>query len=284
MNERIKYSYITLRYVHDAVSREFVNVGVVLFAESSYFLSGKMRKRYGRINSFFPDAQGAALARALRAIERGIKRIGVEMHAKRRLPVLPHAEGGADILSIVRSVLPLDDSALQWGEIMHGMTYDLQGALERHFDRIVCRYDEPVERHSRSDYDIWKEFSRVLVDRRLEQKVTSHAIRSPLDVVEFDKAIKNGKWHVLEPVSFDLLDGATIKRKAHQLIGQMSILEDSKEDFDLYLLIGEPKSPDVQKDFQVALKMLDTIRIPTKVFTESRVSDFGRAIEIAMQD
>lgn len=278
MNERIAYSYLTLKYIHDAVTGEFVNVGVVMFAPEKGFVGVKMRRKYGRINSFFPDAQGAALTKTLRGIERAFKRYSSDMKA-------PGLFDGRfeNILSLVRSTIPLDDSALQWGDVRGGMAKELASALDRHFERLVSHYDEAVERESRSDNEIWKEFSRVLVDRRLEQKVTSHAIRAPLDVVQFDKALKNGKWHVLEPVSFDLMDGATIKRKAHQIIGQMSVLEDAKEDFDIYLLIGEPRNPGVVKDYKKALKMLEAIKVPTKVFTESNASDFGKAIEVAMQ-
>lgn len=62
----------------------------------------------------------------------------------------------------------------------------------------------------------------------------------------------------------------------------MTVLKDAKEDFDVYLLVGEPKNPLVRKEYEVALKTLDTIPVAKRVFTESDVDSFGRAIDRAM--
>ena len=56
MSSRTRYTFIVLRYVHDIVNAEFVNVGVVLNAPDQKFLGARMNAKFGRITRFFPPA------------------------------------------------------------------------------------------------------------------------------------------------------------------------------------------------------------------------------------
>jgi len=280
MNDRIPYSYTTLRYVHDSTTGEFVNVGVVVYAPTEAFLGARMRRRYSRLTHFFPNVEGGALVQTLKIIERSMAAAAKRMDKKGAEDLFKVME--KDVLSLATQYVPLDDSSLQWAPIRGGLASDLNATLDRLFDRLVDRYDEHSLKTSRTDAEVWREFSKVLEVRRLDDQVTEHSVKSSIDTVTFDRALKNGKWHLLEPISFDLLDGATIKRKAQQIAGQMMILQDAKEDFDVYLLVGEPKNPLVKKEYEVALKTLDTIPVAKRVFTESEVASFGQAIDKAM--
>lgn len=280
MNAKTKYSYTVLRYVHDLATGEFVNLGIVIFSPEVGFLKAKLRHTYRRVTQFFPEAKGSALIQTLTSLEKEINRAGERLRKDPHKDLFKSME--SDVLSIARLYVPFDDSSLQWASVRGGLTSAPEQTLESLYERLIVRYDDKNSRESRSDEEIWKSFSRVLNARRLGDHVTEHSIHSPIDTVHFEKALKNGRWHLLEPVSFDLLDGINIKKKAQQIVGQMTVLKDSNEDFDVYLLIGEPQSIDVRNDYEIALKTLDTIPIKAHVFPESRAEEFGSRMSAVM--
>jgi hypothetical protein len=49
MNDKHRYTFATLRYVHDVVTGEFINVGVLLRADSEGKVRGKFRTSMGRV-------------------------------------------------------------------------------------------------------------------------------------------------------------------------------------------------------------------------------------------
>lgn len=282
MNTRTKYSYTVLRYVHDLVTGEFVNVGIVLFAPDSGFLGAKFRSKLGRLTDFFPEARGTSLRKTLSALEREVTKAGERMRSDPRRDLFDLIE--SDVMPLARKHVPADDSALQWSAVRGGLSRDPAKTLGELFERTVSRYDAHSMRTTRTDDDVWKSFSRVLQVRKLDAFVTKHEVTSSIDTVQFDKAIKNGKWHILEPVSFDLLDGVNIKKKAREIVGQMTVLKESADDFDVYLLVGEPKSPDVRKEYEVALRTLDAIPVSKHVFRESQAEEFGVTMSAVMAE
>ena len=49
---KVAYSYSVLRYVHDPVSQEFVNIGVAVFSPEARYLHALCTTNYGRTNMF----------------------------------------------------------------------------------------------------------------------------------------------------------------------------------------------------------------------------------------
>ena len=47
------YSTITLRYLHDVVTGEFANIGVVLYAPEQRYLEARFTTSYERLNAIF---------------------------------------------------------------------------------------------------------------------------------------------------------------------------------------------------------------------------------------
>lgn len=280
MSAKQSYTFTVLRYVHDVATGEFVNMGIVLFSPGSGFLKAIVRKSYGRVTHFFPGSNGEDVKRTVSAIESRINTIAKEYGQQARLNIdveTPNA------LKIASRVIPPDDSALQWSELQGGLSSEPAVTAERLFERFVRRYDVRPKHERRSDDQVWREFSRVLEVRRLDEQLQEHDISSPVETVHFKHALKNGKWHLLEPVSFDLIDGDWIKNKAKQLLGQMMVLKDSsREDFKLYILVGEPKHGDVSKDYAIAMRYLSQIPINHAIYTDSDAGRFANDIDAVM--
>ncbi len=132
--QRQAYSYTVLRYVHDVVSGERLNVGILMHAPASRFLKVRTRKTPGRLKRAFPDLDAAAFAGAMEAVERGL---GALVHqADRSL-----GDARTDARSIAVRVVPDDDSALQWSPAGSGLTVNAARTFERLYERYVTRYD-----------------------------------------------------------------------------------------------------------------------------------------------
>ena len=163
MTDKAAYSYTLLRYVHDVLTGEFVNVGVVLFVPSKGLVRYKMRGTIGRLKGVFPDIDRRAFLSSMTAVRKGLQLVG----KSEKEAGLLKSEG--DAVAIARRAVPPDDSSLQWSPSGTGLTANPDEALDRLFDRYVSRYDTH-HRSRRSDDDVWRPV------RRSSKSATSRSI------------------------------------------------------------------------------------------------------------
>ena len=111
----------------------------------------------------------------------------------------------------------------------------------------------------RSDEDVWRNFKRSLEERQVLKHFQPKKIAVQDDEVEFQYAWKNGVWHCLEPLSFDLAAAESIRDKAHRWLGQIASVQGGAESFKVYLLIGAPRQEELQQAFFNAVSILRKI-------------------------
>lgn len=273
MKNRISYTYAVLRYVHDVTSGEFVNVGVALYAPEARYLSAICRTTYGRIDKVFPGLNAEHFKALMRHIQNSF-----EAQGERLASELPFTSP-TGMLQIAQSVLPTDDSSLQWSPTGSGRTDDPAQALEKLFNRMVMRYEERQASTSRTDDDVWRHFKRDLEERQILQHFQPKTIAVQDDEVEFQHSWKNGKWHCLEPISFDLAAADSIKDKAHRWLGQLASVQGASDQFKVYLLVGAPQQEGLQPAFQSAMSILGKIPGDKEIVLEQDAS--GLAARIA---
>ena len=209
MTAKEPYSYVVLRYIHDVLTGEFVNVGLVMVVPGRPLILTKSRKTFGRIKNVFPDLDSESYKRAIEAIDRGMKSV------QRSLKSEGLFKGERTAGDYARIALPLDDSSLQWSPVGAGLTADPQKTFDQLYLRFVSRYDRPSERR-RSDDDVWRPVEAKLKEHGVNVELEPKRIQGNTDAVEFRHAWKNGRWHVYEPLSFDLSDADNIKDKARR--------------------------------------------------------------------
>ncbi len=253
MKNQYSYTYSVLRYVHDVTSGEFVNVGVALYAPQAHYLSAICRTTYGRLNKVFPGVNAEHFKALMRHIQNSFEAQGERLSGE--LPLT----SPTGVLEIAQSVLPKDDSSLQWSPAGSGRTDDPAQALEKLFNRMVMRYEERQASSSRTDDDVWRHFKRDLEERQILQHFQPKTISVQDDEIEFQHSWKNGKWHCLEPVSFDLAAADSIKDKAHRWLGQLASVQSASDPFKVYLLVGAPQQENLQSAFQSAMSILRKI-------------------------
>ena len=253
MKNQSPYTYSVLRYVHDVTSGEFMNVGVVLYAPEARYLGALCRPTYGRLSKVFPGMNAEHFKSLMRYIQSRFEERGERVASE--LELMP----SSGVIEIAQSILPKDDSSLQWSPAGSGRTEEPAKTLEKLYDRMVMRYEERPSSGGRSDDDVWRHFKRDLETKRVLQHFVPKKISVLDDEIEFQHSWRNGKWHCLEPVSFDLAQADSIKDKAHRWLGQMTSVHGESDDFKVYLLVGAPGQESLQPAFRSAISILRKI-------------------------
>ena len=184
----------------------------------------------------------------------------------------------ADAVSLARSVLPADDSSLQWSPLGSGLTAEPEKQLDHLYGRLVGRYDEKQE-HRRTDADVWRPVREKLDKAQVSSRLTEKIIRGAVDELQFKHAFRNGVWHCYEALSFDLADADGIKRKARQWTGHLMAVQDAAEAFKPYFVVGAPSDRKLMPAYEDALAILRKSPVATEVFHEAEVDRLITRIE-----
>lgn len=273
MTTKEPYSYVVLRYVHDILTGEFANVGLVVVVPGQPLILTKARKTFGRIKNIFPDLDSEAYKRAIEAIERGMKSV------ERSLKSEGLFKGEKTAGDYARIALPLDDSSLQWSPVGAGLTSDPQKTFDQLYHRFITRYDRPSQRR-RSDEDVWRPVEAKLKEQGVQVSLESKRVHGSTDAVDFRHAWKNGRWHVYEPLSFDLSDADNIKDKARRWLGHLSAVKvGATEDVQVHFLVGRPQSASLIPAYKNAVEILRQVPFDNRVFEEDQIDDFVHEIE-----
>lgn len=269
------YTYTLLRYVHDIATREFVTVGVVLHSSEAHFIGAKFKKSYGRIKDLFPGFEADGFRVGMAQLERAFTVLGGQESGELQLREFK------DALHVGISILPKDDSAMQWAELRSGITSDPQAELETLYDRLVSYYDDKPNKRGRNDEQVWGSFRSVLHQRNLLSHLTTKIISTDDDEIVFDNAIKNGVWHCFEPVSLDLVSKESIKEKAYKVLGRITSLNYTQEDIRLYLLLGAPQDRALLDTFNHMVSLLKKTGSRSEVVFEEHALRIAEVVEQA---
>lgn len=264
------YTFVTLRYVHDVVTGEFANVGVVLYAPDQRYLEARFNSSYERLNALFIKIDHANFRNLIRYLSNRFVELATEVRDTLNLAPVQ------GIHELVHRVLPPDDSSLQWSAVGGGFSADLGETVAQLYARMVERYARSGEIASRSDDDVGKPFKARL--NKAAEKLHEKRIEAKDYQYEFQYAWKNSIWHLYEPVSFDLLDPGSIVEKANRWLGRGVALHDSRERFKIHFLLGEPKQPGTEKAFESAKHLLEKIPGQMELVSESQVEAFADSV------
>ena len=264
------YSTITLRYVHDVVTGEFANIGVVLYAPEQRFLEARFTTSYERLNAVFLKIDHLHFRALMRYMANRFEEIAADIRDGLHVPSV------TALNEIVRQVLPPDDNSLQWSEQGGGFTDDLAITLDELYKRFVERYIAGAEQVSRTDEEIAKPFKAKL--GRKAEKLAEKTIETKDYQYDFRFAWKNNIWHLYEPVSFDLVDPGSIREKANKWLGRGVALHDAKEKFKIHFLLGEPRQDETKKAFENAIHLLSKIPGQKELVRENEMESFAEHV------
>lgn len=271
------YQFAVLRYVHNASSGEFVNVGVVLWCAPSALFAFELNERYGRLSSFFKGAfDGVAYRAMLRRLKTKLGRLAGQHDGQ---PGLEHVND-KDLDELLDWVLPEDDSCFQWSAVMGGIAADPRARLRQLFAELVERHEAPGPRQRRDETEIWTEVERALRERGLLGRVETQVEIGVADYsYKFKLGWMNGVRQVLEPISLDFLGRGDVLEKANTWCGRLLNLSKSEEQFQFTGVVSKPEREDLIGAFNQATRLLREAPRVRAILQESEVAAFLPDIE-----
>jgi hypothetical protein len=273
MTSKLPYTYTVLRYVHDVVTGEFLNVGVLMYAPESNVVKVAVRTSIGRIKHVFPDLDRQAFLTAVKAAERSVRKISKSLEQGDLLAEFSDAAG------IARKVLVSDDSSLQWSPVSGGLTEDTEKTFERVYRRYVSRYDAKSI-HRRSDDEVWRPVRLLLEEKNVPVEFDEKIIAGTSDEIVFKRAWRNGVWHAYEPLSFDLADAEGIKDKARRWRGHLEAVHDGvKSNLKLHFIVGAPTNQALLAAYNNAIKILSESAFSPEIYEENEIPKLVNKIE-----
>lgn len=271
------YSYTTLRYVHDVVTGEFVNVGLLMFApataEAAAAIHFEFKERISRVRGMFPDVKRQDFASAMHALTRRTAAIRNEVCR----PDLFVED--TDARSVALKVLPHDGSSLQWSSVGTGIATSIEAAFRRIADRMLSQYDSHNAAR-KTDEDVWRPVRQALSERKIGIDFEPQVINGEVDSIEFRHSWRNGVIHAYEPLSFDLADANNIKDKARKWGGHLASATIGADlEFRAYFIAGKPTNPSLLPAYQTAIDILRSSPAHPDVFEEGDIDALVNTIE-----
>lgn len=248
------FQAVPIRYVHDTLTGEALNIGVVLVCGERKYAGARFLPSWSRITAAFPDAQLPVLRRLAASIEDACATAFEIAGGQFRLDV------PTDAAELVGRVLPNEDASIQLASTIRGVTSDPAETLRLLADQFVLRYSAVPERTARQDDDVWDAFVRGLSKPQLVANLFPYTLKSPHLEIPFDHAWKNATLHIVEPLSFDLVDPNAVRDKATKWTGRLLAARPSDQGADVTFLVGLPsqRSPDaVRQAADDAVAILD---------------------------
>ena len=264
------YSYIVLRTVPDIGADEALNVGVVVFSAELRFLRLRMDKRYERLTRAFAHFDGPSYRQAVANLHSAFR------SAERDLSNWPLFATDKSLLDWLNTIIPDRSTSLSVSPVRHGVTSDLLKETELLFERMVqSQKGQSDESPRRDDAQVWNSFAKQLPGH-VRRQLSPKAFATPQLKITFEHAVKNGKWHVVQPVSMDFKQPESMQRKASQWVGTAVGLKDADELGTIYFLLGRP--PTETKAYERAKALLDAAPIRHKIVEEDKAQGLGQTL------
>lgn len=273
---RRPYSYTVLRYIHDIVTGEFVNVGLVFVAPRAGaeppIVLFEFKERIQRLRPMFPDINRHAFVSSISAVRSGARKIAKQFANDQMF-------SEADARIVATKMLPHDGSSLQWSEIGTGISKDIQKDFSRISNRMLSSYDRKAEAR-RSDDEVWRPVRQALQERNVEIDLIPQVIEGTVDTVEFQYTWKNGKIHAYEPISFDLADAGNIREKARKWRGNLDAAVEGATEFVTYFVAGKPSDPQLMDAYHSAIEILRHAAGKPEIYEEDEIENLVSKIEV----
>lgn len=129
------YTYRVLRYVHDIGTAEFINVGVVVAECDAPCVVARFKTDCGRIKGAFPSLDTEVFLARMKRLQMCFDSVDASRCSEVR------AREGESIAALIRSVLPLEDSAMLWSPTSSGVGGPLVKVLESLCRRLVTKHE-----------------------------------------------------------------------------------------------------------------------------------------------
>ncbi|HEY3268145.1 MAG TPA: DUF3037 domain-containing protein [Armatimonadota bacterium] len=266
--KHFQYAYSAIQYVHDPVTDERLNIGVLLHAPEVGFLGIEVERRIARLSAAFPGFDRATYTEVTQAIRAAARRVNRQPDM-----VGPRLGSSLSVTDICEFILPDQDMSYRFSPARGGIGMDPEQELAAIFNRLVRAYIQRPN-HGDSDEEVWRSFSEPLRERRLTDYLQKKLVQSRDFEVEFDYGLKNEAWTVLQPLSFRI-HSDRIQEKATKWLGNGVAINESGEIAKMHFLLGAPDGGAGRSAYIKAKNLLDRISVPHEFVEESDADSFA---------
>jgi Protein of unknown function (DUF3037) len=234
MSDVVKYSFAAavVQYQHDAALGERLNVGVVLVCHDQHFAQARFQDHLARVSAAFPGASLPNIKATCKAIASTIR----SMHKQ------PGLFDGRAPVDLVNQAIPAADAAFMTSELFRGVTADPARMLDDLFRLYVDTQHREGMRH-RDEQEIMSSLFRKLRQRQVPKSYFVKKSVGPEEYqIPFKHVWKNGHMHALQPISFDLSTGDTIREKAASWNGRLHAATPWNYDVTPHIILARPSS------------------------------------------
>jgi hypothetical protein len=121
------FQFAILRYIHDTMTQEFINIGIVVYCREARYLRVSINTRYGRLSDAFrAEVNGGHYRRMVSHISRQVDRMHSRFQQLEMFEELPQ-----QIEVVLTQILPPSDSSLIFDGYGGGVAEDLDVDLDR---------------------------------------------------------------------------------------------------------------------------------------------------------
>jgi hypothetical protein len=271
----IKIQYQILRYMPDRVAGEFVNLGIIAFDPLSKTLRGRFINRIGKISAFFPQVNSRYLIKSISLIHEYLEKASEQLRTELSFDTKDSLSG------ITQSILPNDDTSLIFTEVKYTLDINVQATVADFFNRFVKSHEIEEDDEIRRDAEVWNRVYKKHFDENgISSYLQAHKVKTKDDVLEFDRAWKNGVWNCFETVSFNLNRSDAIKNKVYKWMGKLDELSSSKEPLCIYLLSVLPHDhPELTNFINKKFKSKSTDNTKVQIVNESNIDQLTKKIK-----
>jgi hypothetical protein len=267
---KVPYTFSLIRYVHDPIAGEALNVGVLLSSPAGSFLDVKLEYRYERFSATFARFDGERFKQVLRHFAGAISDA---RDTRETLLLFASDSQMSTSAEIGRRIWTDLGTSFRVSESMGGVGENLPAILDDLFERFVTSQYERQQPDHLSDDQVWSRFRGQLssvVTHRLRPKKFETADY----VIQFDHAFENEQWHVLQPVSMDYSKAALMQEKATKWLGAAINLQESTEAAKgkFYFLLHPPESQKDREAYVRSKNILHKIPLQHEIFEESEAA------------
>ncbi len=276
--KRFSYTYCLIKYVHNPAAGEMLNIGVLLFSDEIKQIVGKFEIHFDRLSSVFANFDGDHYRSVIRNLETSILQLN-----ERFVPSL-FEQGFKDIKDVFVSLVPDLGLSIQFGNVLAGITGDLEYEANQIFYRVITSQTPQKERKSRSDEEVWTVYSKPLATQEVAKYLRPQTFVSEGNNWKFNHTFKNENWHILEPTTMDYAQAETMQNKAAKLVGETTFLKENKDIKKIYILLGEPRLDSLRGSYIKAKNLLNRIPIDKEIVEEREAEDFAKELTSYMKE
>lgn len=268
------YSFCVLRYAHDPIAGECLNIGVLVVSEQAAFLDLRLEAHFERLSSAFAGFEGERFKQVLRHFEAAVEKERVTLFESRELFVADRSDVTAD--RIATRIWSDAGLSFRASEPMGGLSDDLPGTLVALFDRFVTSQYQRAQGENVSDDQVWSAV-RPHLDPVVIRALRAKRFETTNFSLEFPHALQNKQWHLVQPLSMDYTHSSRIQEKAARWLGNATALQDDIQarSSKLYLVLHRPSLEQHMAAYEKAKNLLHKMPMTHEIYEEDDVESLS---------